>query len=86
MRENLGHANIDVTQNVYATSAGRIAKFRCEERKGVWPLRDKDRKLAKAAAIVTAKRLVEQRPGQQGRLKALRSQSTIASHRTPRQS
>jgi hypothetical protein len=28
----MGHANIDVTQNVYGKSAGRLAKIRCEER------------------------------------------------------
>ena len=59
VRDNMGHANIDVTHDVYAKSAGCIAKFRCEERKGVGPPWDKDHKLAMAAAILTAKRLVE---------------------------
>jgi integrase len=31
VRDNMGHANIDVTQNVYGKSAGCLAKFRCED-------------------------------------------------------
>ena len=34
VRDNMGHGNIDVTHNVYAKSAGCLAKFRCEERDG----------------------------------------------------
>jgi len=30
-RDNMGHANIDVTRNVYGKSAGRLAKIRCED-------------------------------------------------------
>jgi hypothetical protein len=30
-RDNMGHANIDVTQIVYGKSAGCLAKFRCED-------------------------------------------------------
>jgi hypothetical protein len=31
VRDILGHANIDVTQNVHGKSAGCFAKFRCED-------------------------------------------------------
>jgi integrase len=31
VRDNMGHANIDVTQIVYGKSAGCLAKFRCED-------------------------------------------------------
>jgi hypothetical protein len=31
VRDNMGHANIDVTQNVYGKSARCLAKFRCQD-------------------------------------------------------
>jgi hypothetical protein len=31
VRDNMGHANIDVTQNVYGKGAGCLAKSRCED-------------------------------------------------------
>jgi integrase len=31
VRDNMGHANIAMTQNVYGKSAGCLAKFRSED-------------------------------------------------------
>jgi hypothetical protein len=36
VRDNMGHANIDVTQNVHAQSAGYFAKSRCEDQAARW--------------------------------------------------